>query len=231
MFVGGDISFVMKKILIVEDDRDNREELKVLLACSGYDPVIIENFEHVADDIEEISPDLVLLDIDLPFVNGKDVLMKVRRDDQVPVIMLTGSQRETDEIFSFGYGADDYVTKPYNPTLLLLRINNILKRATPSGDYIEFSGLKINPVRNTVTSPDGKEIVLTKNENLILCYLAERKGTIVGRDELMDHLWNNSEFVNDNTLTVNISRLRSKLDSVGVGDAIETRKGLGYVLR
>ncbi len=221
----------MKKILIVEDDKDNREELSVLLSCSGYEPVIIDKYDTVVSDLPSISPDLILLDIDLPSVNGKDILRDIRKKSSVPVIMVTGSQREADEIFSFGYGADDYVTKPYNPTLLLLRINNIFKRISGLEETLEYNGLKINLVRNTLEGPTGKEIVLTKNENLILCHLIEKKGTIVSRDELMDHLWNNSEFINDNTLTVNVSRLRSKLEAAGLKDAIETRKGLGYVLR
>ncbi|MCR5527991.1 MAG: response regulator transcription factor [Saccharofermentans sp.] len=221
----------MKKILIVEDDSDNREELSVLLSCSGYEAQYTDKFDNVVDTIVKSSPDLVLLDIDLPGSDGKEILKDVRKKSKVPVIMVTGSQREADEIFSFGYGADDYVTKPYNPTLLLLRINNIFKRTSVSEDAIEYMGLKINPVRNTVTDPSGKELVLTKNENLILCHLIGKRGSIVSRDELMDHLWNNSEFINDNTLTVNVSRLRGKLESAGVSDAIETRKGLGYVLR
>ena len=221
----------MKKILIVEDDKDNREELSVLLSCSGYEPVIIDKYDTVVSDLSSISPDLILLDIDLPGVNGKDILRDIRKKSSVPVIMVTGSQREADEIFSLGYGADDYVTKPYNPTLLLLRINNIFKRISGLEETLEYNGLKINLVRNTLEDPSGKEIVLTKNENLILCHLIEKKGTIVSRDELMDHLWNNSEFINDNTLTVNVSRLRSKLEAAGLKDAIETRKGLGYVLR
>lgn len=221
----------MKKILIVEDDKDNREELSVLLSCSGYEPVILDKYDTVTSDITSVSPDLVLLDIDLPSVNGKDILRDIRKKSNVPVIMVTGSQREADEIFSFGYGCDDYVTKPYNPTLLLLRINNIFKRTSGIEEILEYNGLKINLVRNTLEDGSGREIILTKNENLILCHLIEKKGTIVSRDELMDHLWNNSEFINDNTLTVNVSRLRSKLESAGLKDAIETRKGLGYVLK
>jgi DNA-binding response OmpR family regulator len=102
----------MKKILIVEDDKDNREELSVLLSCSGYEPVILDKYDTVTSDITSVSPDLVLLDIDLPSVNGKDILRDIRKKSNVPVIMVTGSQREADEIFSFGYGCDDYVTKP-----------------------------------------------------------------------------------------------------------------------
>lgn len=221
----------MRKILIVEDDKDNREELSVLLSCSGYEAIITEKFGSVVDEVVKNTPDLVLLDIDLPYVNGKDTLKEIRKISDVPIIMVTGSQRETDEIFSFGYGADDYVTKPYNPTLLLLRINNIFKRTSQVEEFIEYSGLKVNPVRSTITDNNGNEIILTKNENLILSHLIEKKGNIVSREELMDHLWNNSEFINDNTLTVNISRLRTKLESAGIKDAIETRKGLGYVLK
>ena len=221
----------MKKILIVEDDSDNRQELSVLLSCSGYQSVIIDKFDSVTEDISKLMPDLVLLDIDLPSINGKDILRDIRKKSEVPVIMVTGSQREADEIFSFGFGADDYVTKPYNPTLLLLRINNIFKRTAGLDENLEYNGLKINLVRNTMEDASGNEIILTKNENLILCHLIEKRGSIVSRDELMDHLWNNSEFINDNTLTVNVSRLRAKLESAGLKDAIETRKGLGYFLK
>jgi DNA-binding response OmpR family regulator len=129
-----------------------------------------------------------------------------------------------------GYGADDYITKPYNPTLLLLRIGNIFKRLGGNAEIGDYKGVRIDFRRSIIISKDGTETVISKNEMLILSFLYNHKGQIVSRDELMTDLWNNSEYLNDNALTVNISRLRGKLAEAGVANAIETRKGQGYIL-
>lgn len=220
----------MKKLLIVEDEPGIRDELVILLSSSGYEAESLEEFENVSRDILLHSPDMVLLDINLPYKNGKDVLKELRTKSDVPVIMVTSSDAERDELISIGYGADDYITKPYNPTLLLLRIGNIFKRLGGSSDEVEYRGLKIDFRRSVILDRDGREIVLSKNEMLILSFMYHHKGSIVSRDDLMTDLWNNSEYLNDNALTVNISRLRSKLSEAGAGDAIETRKGQGYIM-
>ena len=136
---------------------------------------------------------------------------------------------EADEVLSISYGADDYITKPYNPTILLLRIQNIFKRMELSKDDMNYDGIMVNPQKG-ILEQDGKILELSKNEMIIFTYLLCNRGKIVTRDDLMTDLWNNNEFINDNALTVNISRLRSKLSEFGYPDAIETRKKQGYIL-
>ena len=145
--------------------------------------------------------------------------------------MLTSKTSELDEIMSMSYGADDYITKPYNPTLLLLRIENLFRHINhqSSNEPIEYNGLTINLLKSTLEY-NGNEVILSKNELNILYYLIKNKGKIVSRDELMDHLWDCNEFVDDNTLTVNINRLRKRLESIGLSDIIETRRKQGYII-
>ena len=221
----------MKKIYIIEDDKGIREELTILLENAGYSVLEMDDFDNASEKILSESPDMVLLDINLPIQNGKDILKEVRKSSQVPVIMVTSSDAERDEIIAMGYGADDYITKPYNPTLLLLRIGNIFKRMGGSSETAKLGNVTIDFRRSMIVGEDGNETVLTKNEMLILSYLYNHPDTIVSRDELMTDLWNNSEYLNDNALTVNISRLRAKLTEAGLGEnRIETRKGQGYIL-
>ncbi len=179
----------------------------------------------------EEEPDMILMDINIPYLNGEELLKEIRKDSDIPVIMLTSRDSEIDEVLSISYGADDYILKPYNPTLLLLRIGNIFKRmnASSPADVIEYNGITFD-VRKATLSDGQNEIVLSKNEMLIMSYLLNHRQEIVSRDNLMTDLWNNSEYLNDNALTVNISRLRNKLKSLGLDDAIETRKGQGYIL-
>lgn len=221
----------MKKILILEDEEAIRDELVILLSTSGYSAEGLTSFENSVEDILKAAPDMVLLDINLPHKNGKDILRELRAKSDVPVIMVTSSDAERDELVSIGYGADDYITKPYNPTLLLLRMGNIFKRlGGSSSDTAEYGDVSIDFRRSMIIAKDGSETVLSKNEMLILSFLYNNKGQIVSRDDLMTDLWNNSEYLNDNALTVNISRLRSKLADAGMENAIETRKGQGYIL-
>ena len=221
----------MKKILILEDEEAIRDELVILLSSSGYSAEGLTSFDNSVEDILKAAPDMVLLDINLPHKNGKDILKELRTKSDVPVIMVTSSDAERDELGSIGYGADDYITKPYNPTLLLLRMGNIFKRlGGSSSDTAEYGDVSIDFRRSMIIAKDGSETVLSKNEMLILSFLYNNKGQIVSRDDLMTDLWNNSEYLNDNALTVNISRLRSKLADAGMENAIETRKGQGYIL-
>lgn len=221
----------MEKILIVEDDETLRDELSNLLSNSGYEVLVLTDFKNSKEAIIKLSPDLILLDINIPYLNG-EILLKSLRDDKVntPVIMLTSSNKTIDEVLSISYGADDYITKPYNPTILLLRINNIFKRMKKSFDYLEYKDLKIYPNKGIIVR-DGEEFNLTKNEMLILTYLLNNRGSIVNRDDLMSYLWNSDLYINDNALTVNVSRLRAKLYDMGYNDVIVTRKGEGYLLK
>lgn len=220
----------MKKIMVLEDDEGIREELAILLSNSGYSVEAPEDFDSSVENILNSAPDMILLDINLPGMNGKEILRQLRKQSQIPVIMVTSSDAERDEVITIGYGADDYITKPYNPTLLLLRIGNIFKRMGQSDEVADIGGASLNFRKSTLLGKGGEEIVLSKNEMLILSYLYNNRGKIVTRDELMTDLWNNSEYLNDNALTVNISRLRGKLAEAGIENVIETRKGQGYIL-
>ena len=221
----------MKKILIIEDDKTISDELKILLDDNGYDSYQLFNFHQVTKKIIEFDPDLVLLDIVLPGTNGQTILKEIRKESNLPVIMLTSKTGDINEIMSMSYGADDYITKPYNPTLLLLRIETLFRHLDDQGsnDQIEYNQMTINLLKSTLTYKDN-EIFLSKNELTILYYLIKNHGKIVSRDELMDHLWDYSDFVDDNTLTVNINRLRKKMKNLGILDSIETRRKQGYIL-
>ena len=176
------------------------------------------------------NADLILLDITLPGIDGEYICKEVRKSSDIPIIMLTSRNNEMDELLSINYGADDYVTKPYNPRILIARIEALLKRANKNfSDVIFYNGLKLNISKSTFSYND-KEIDLSKNELKILHFLLKNKSRIVSRDELMDYLWDNNEFVDDNTLTVNINRLRKKLESVELKNFIETKRGQGYII-
>lgn len=219
----------MKKILIIEDDEVICQELSNLLNNSGYKSLILKDFKHAQEEILTISPDLILLDINIPYLNGELLLQNLRKVSNIPVVMVTSRNNESDEVLSMSYGADDYITKPYNPNILLLRIQAILKRSSSHSDILTFKDLKIEIGRGLISN--GKnQTILTKNEMLIFAYLVNHQNKLVTRDELMTTLWNNNEYINDNALTVNISRLRSKLKELGYEQIIETRKGLGYIL-
>lgn len=220
----------MKKILIVEDDTSISEELKNLLDNAEYNGVILKDFENSYEEIKRENPDLILLDINIPKLNGEMLLQKIRKESNVPIIMVTSKNTETDEVLSLSYGANDYITKPYNPTILLLRINNLFKRIENKNDILTYNDLTVDPKKGIIKS-DKEELILTKNEMIIFTFLLANRGNIVTRDDLMTDLWNNDSYINDNALNVNISRLRTKLTDFGYEDAIETRKGQGYILK
>lgn len=213
-----------------------RQGLAELLQSSGYEPISLEletnltpSLESLTEQILQKQPHLILLDINLPGINGEMLLKTLRTKSNTPVIMVTSSSVEMDEVLSMSYGADGYVTKPYNPQVLLLRIAAVLKRAEGSSGPIKYRDLEIDLARGVMKNPT-KRILLTKNEMIIIGHLLKHQGEIVTRDALMTDLWNNHEYINDNALTVNISRVRAKMATLGNHDAIETRKGLGYVL-
>ena len=219
----------MKKILIIEDDTSISSELKELLNNSGYNGVILEDFENSYEKIKKEKPNLILLDINIPKLNGEILLQQIRKESNVPIIMVTSKNTEADEVLSMSYGADDYITKPYNPTILLL-INNTFKRIENKNDVLTYNDLIVDPKKGIIKS-DKEELILTKNEMIIFTFLLANRGNIVTRDDLMTDLWNNDSYINDNALNVNISRLRTKLTDFGYEDVIETRKGQGYILK
>ena len=219
----------MQKIIIIEDDKTISQELKELLDNAGYEGIILNDFPNIKQKILKFKADLILLDINLPIINGELLLKEIRKETDIPIIMVTSRNNEIDEALSISYGADDYITKPYNPNILLLRIGAVLKRINSNLNILAYKDLKIN-VEKGIIQKEDKEIILTKNEMIIFCYLLNHQNKVVTRDELMTYLWNNEEFINDNALTVNISRLRTKLKDLGYSEAINTRKGIGYIL-
>lgn len=219
----------MKKIFIVEDDKSICMELVEILENEGYAASYLTDFEHSKEEILAASADLILMDINIPGINGRNLLKEIRKESDIPVIMVTSRTSEMDEVLSMSYGADDYITKPYNPTILLLRIAAVLKRMEGSQNAASYRGAEVNFSKGTIRLGE-KEQVLTKNEMIIFQRLLSSKDKIVSRDEIMTDLWDNEEYVNDNALTVNISRLRTKLAELGLPDAIETRKKQGYRL-
>ena len=223
----------MQKILIVEDDKKLRQELETFLNKNGFQAKGLEKFDNIIQDIVDEKADLVLLDINLPYTDGEFVCKEVRKLSNVPIIMVTSRDNEIDELMSLNYGADQYVTKPYNIQILLAKITGLLKRNENSGrnpEKNDCNGFVLN-VAERVIEKDNKKIDLTKNEYSILYYLSTHKEKVVSRDEIMDYLWESEEFIDDNTLNVNIKRLRTKLEELGVKDKIETKRGQGYLLK
>ena len=223
----------MSKILIVEDDKKLRQELETFLNKNGFEAKGLDNFDNTIQDILKENADLVLLDINLPYTDGEFVCKEVRKVSNVPIIMITSRDNEIDELMSLNYGADQYVTKPYNIQILLAKINGLLKRNQNAGrnpEKIDCHGFVLNIAERAIEK-DNQKMDLTKNEYNILYYLSTHKNEVVSRDEIMDYLWESEEFIDDNTLNVNIKRLRTKLEELGLHDRIETKRGQGYILK
>lgn len=222
----------MEKILIVEDDNKIRKELEIFLNNNGYEAKGLDSFSNTVEDIIATKTDLILLDINLPNLDGQYVLRELRKVLETPIIMVTSRDSEIDELLSMNYGADDYVTKPFNIHILLVKISAILKRTKK----INYDQNKINcgefilNVSKGILEKDEFKIELTKNELKILHFLVKKRGEIVTREEIMEDLWDSESFIDDNTLTVNITRLRNKLEEVGIKELLETKRGLGYIL-
>lgn len=223
----------MEKILIVEDDEKIRKELNIFLNNNGYEVKFLENFLNPVQDIINIKTDLILLDINLPNVDGEFILREIRKVSDIPVIMVTSRDSELDELLSMNYGADDYVTKPFNIHILLAKISAILKRTK----RINYSQNKIDcnefilDISKGIIEKEDKLIELTKNEIRILHFLVKKRGEIVSREDIMEYLWDSESFIDDNTLTVNITRLRNKLQEINLENIIETKRGQGYILK
>ena len=217
------------KILIMEDDFELSNELKILLDNNGYHGIILQDLQNALENIIKINPDLILLDIKLPYLNGQQLLKQIRKNSNVPVIMVTSKDSEIDEILAMSYGADDYITKPYNPTILLLHIEAIFKRLNKIDNNLVYHGVNINLSKSTLKK-DDIELLLSKNEMSIFYFLFMNQGKIVSRDEIMNYLWGTDKFIDDNTLTVNMTRLKKKLVQIGLINVIETRRDQGYIL-
>lgn len=217
------------KILIIEDDFELSNELKILLDNNGYHGIILQDLQNALENIIKINPDLILLDIKLPYLNGQQLLKQIRKNSNVPVIMVTSKDSEIDEILAMSYGADDYITKPYNPTILLLHIEAIFKRLNKIDNNLVYHEVNIN-LSKSILKKDDIELLLSKNEMSIFYFLFMNQGKIVSRDEIMNYLWGTDKFIDDNTLTVNMTRLKKKLVQIGLINVIETRRDQGYIL-
>lgn len=223
----------MQKILIIEDDEKLRNELETFLNKNGFVATSLKKFDNAVEDILNEKADLLLLDINLPYTDGEFICKEIRKTSNVPIIMVTSRDSEMDELLSLNYGADQYVTKPYNIQILLAKIVGLLKRNQNVGnnpDKIDCGEFILNTAGRIIEKEDNK-VELTKNEYKILEYLVLHRQQVISRDEIMDYLWESEEFVDDNTLNVNIKRLRTKLEELGLIDQIETRRGNGYLLK
>lgn len=222
----------MVTIMIIDDNEQLQNEIGNLLTINGYSVLKPKTFDNIPQVVKENNPHLILLDINLPNCDGFQICTEIRSFSKVPIIFITSRNTNIDELMGITLGGDDFITKPYNTQILLARINALIKRAYPNDsnlDVIEYSGLKLNILTSTIEH-NGNSEELTKNELKILYYLLINKEKIVSRAEIMEYLWDSSMFVNDNTLTVNITRIRNKIEEIGLKDFIKTKRGQGYMI-
>lgn len=218
----------MAQIFVVEDDAAIRNELLEVLERNGFETAYCLSFDRVVEDILVAAPDLVLLDLTLPGTDGQFICRELREKSSVPIVVLTSRVTEIDEVMSMTMGADDFVPKPYSSRVLIARISALLRRVgAAESSSLKHNGLELDPARSLAFA-NGKQVELTKNEMRILSLLMSKAGTIVSRDAIMRDLWDSDAFVDDNTLTVNINRLRSTLEKIGVTGYLTTHRGRGY---
>ena len=223
----------MKKLLLVEDELDVAKELALSLRKWGFEVDLIDEFDNILKEFIEKKPNLVLMDVNLPFFDGFYWCGKIREVSKVPLIFLSSRDSNMDIIMGMNNGGDDYITKPFAVEVLISKINALLRRSYDytSSDSLMYYGDMVLDVERCLLRYKDDEIDLTKNEMKILSFLIKNKGKVISRDKIMMSLWNDDEFVSDNTLTVNITRLRGKLKGLGLGDIIKTKKGLGYFVQ
>ncbi|WP_283684771.1 response regulator transcription factor [Parablautia sp. Marseille-Q6255] len=216
-------------ILIIEDDVSIRQELKQLLENALYDVSTLTEFTNYTECIKNIRPDLILLDVNLPNLSGFEVCQKIREQSNVPIIFVTSRTDSMDELNGMLKGGDDYITKPFVAPILLAHIAAVLKRTykKEQQEKITYKGIELDMIRGRILY-DGKCAELSKNELKIMHYLFTHAGEIVSRIELVENLWDQQIFIDDNALSVNMTRLRSKLETIGVQNFIETKRGMGY---
>lgn len=222
----------MYKILVVEDDKTIVQSVKRHLESWGYEVFQIEDFSNVLQEFVKKDPQLVLLDLKLPFYNGFHWCEEIRKISQVPVLFLSSAADNMNMVMAMSRGADDFIAKPFDLDVLAAKVQAVLRRTYAFGanaSLLEHKGVVLNAGKGIV-SANGQEIDLTKNEMKIMEILFTHKGKVVSRDTLMTKLWESDSFVDDNTLTVNMTRIRKKLEGIGVKDFILTKKGLGYLI-
>lgn len=217
-------------IFVAEDEKTIRRELTILLENAMYQVTASENFENIPDQITEASPDLILLDVNLPGMSGFDICTMLRqRENTCPVIFLTSRTDSLDELNGMLRGGDDYITKPYQAPILLARIAAVLKRTRGNTEKTSYfhEDVRLDLLKCTI-SCDEKEMELTKNEMKILHLLFMHAGNYVARQDLIEYLWENQIFIDDNTLSVHVTRIREKLRELGRDHFIQTKRGMGY---
>ena len=220
------------KIFIVEDDENIVELLSDELRQWGYETKSVRDFNDVANEIGRYNPNLVLMDITLPYYNGFYWTQKIRQNSNVPIIFISSHNNQVDMVSAMQFGADDYITKPIDINLTRVKIQAILRRTyeyTMPVDKPVFEGISLD-ISKAKLLCEGFCIDLTKTELLILEYLFNMRGRIAKREDIMNHCWQGDDFIDDNTLAVNITRLRKKLSNVGYKEFIQTKKGMGYYL-
>ncbi|ERN51408.1 response regulator transcription factor [Alkalihalophilus marmarensis] len=222
----------MFKIFLIEDDASLFKEIKERLTAWEYEVYGVRDFQKVMESFAEVQPDLVIIDIQLPKYDGFHWCRMIREHSNVPIIFLSSRDHPTDMVMSMNLGADDFVQKPFHFEVLIAKIQAILRRvynySTAAPDLKTWMGATIDLERNRISNDHGM-IELTKNEIFILKLLVERKNKIVSREELINLLWDDQRFISDNTLTVNVNRLRKKLAEIGLGAGIETKVSQGYM--
>lgn len=222
----------MYRILIVEDDTVIAKTMKQTIETWGYEVENVTNFKDVLSDFISFDPQLVLLDISLPFYNGYHWCSEIRKLSKVPIIFISSASDNMNIVMAMNLGADDFITKPFDLMVLTAKVQALLRRTydfAGQSNLIEHRGVILNTSDATM-SYQGERIDLTRNEYKILLFLLENKGQVVSREALMAKLWETDSYVDENTLTVNITRLRRKLASAGVDNFIVTKKGLGYMV-
>ena len=223
----------MYRILIVEDDRGIADAIKTQAEMWDLQVRCVQNFRNVMEEFSTFDPHLVLLDITLPFFNGYHWCSQIRQVSKVPIIFISSASDNMNIIMAMNMGADDFIAKPFDGSVLMAKINALLRRTydfTGAVTVLQHKGAMLNTADNTLIF-EGKDIPLSKNEYRILLTLMENKGNVVSREKLMEKLWQTDSFVDENTLSVNVGRLRKKLDSVGLTDFIETKFGVGYIVK
>lgn len=222
----------MYRILIVEDDMGIASAMKKQIEMWDLEVSCVENFRNVLEEFSEFSPQLVLLDISLPFYNGYYWCAEIRKFSQIPIIFISSASDNMNIVMAMNMGGDDFIAKPFDLNVLTAKIQAILRRTYDFGGQmtiLQHRGAMLNTSDASLTY-NGERIELTKNDYRILRTLMENKGKVVSRDTLMERLWETDSFVDENALTVNIARLRKKLEQVGLMEFIVTKKGMGYLI-
>ena len=222
----------MYKIYVVEDDKGIADGISQCLSAWEMEVSVVSDFRNVLGEIKELDPHLIIMDITLPYMGGYHWCQEIRKTSNVPIIFISSATDNMNIIMAMNMGADDYIPKPFDQSVLIAKVQALLRRTYDfnQGSFtLTAGGAVLNMNDNTLTF-DGRKIELARNEYKILLVLMQNKNKVVSREKLMESLWETDSFVDENTLTVNVARLRKTLESAGLKDLIKTRFGVGYIL-